>query len=186
MVRYLYTKLKGVSLIEVMLTVFIALLLLLITYSIFNLSQHTKRSIEDRVELVQNQRAIVDRLFRELRQANAIVTSLPSNEILFEDGHGNLDNLPIQYLRYYLDGANLYREARYYSFAASPDTHVFYDEVDEFGSLPNVTIVENRLIGEYIAWLQFIGDGTITIGLTFTKNNQTITLTSNVAPRNLK
>ncbi len=174
----------GFSLLEIIVAVLIAILLLLVIYSIFSLSQHTRRSLEDRAEIVQNQRAIADRLSRELRQANMIVTTLPANEIMFEDGHGNLEGLPIQYIRYYLDSTNLYREVNYYYLTTDPTTHVLYNETDDLGNPATQAIIENRLVAEYLSSLQFYGDSIITIQLTFTKNNQIITLTSDVAPRN--
>jgi len=175
---------RGFSVMESLVGVFIITLLLLATYSIFILAQQTQRKVDDRAEAVQNERAIMDRLSRELRQANKMVTVLPANEILFEDGHGNLESNPIQYTRYYLSGTDLYREVRYYYFAASPEIHVRYDETDAGGNSPSVGISEDRLVGQYINSLTFAGSDTITITVTFNKNNQIVTLSTDVAPRN--
>jgi len=169
---------------ESLVGVFIITLLLLATYSIFILSQQTQRKVDDRAEAVQNERAILDRLSRELRQANKTVTVLPANEIIFEDGHGNLDSDPIQYLRYYLSGTDLYREVRYYYFVAAPETHVRYDETDENSNPPSLQVSEDRLVGEYINSLSFSGSDTITITIAFNKNNQILNLSTDVVPRN--
>jgi prepilin-type N-terminal cleavage/methylation domain-containing protein len=177
---------NGFSLMEVMVSMFIVLLILLVVYAIFSFSQQIKPKIENRAEIVQNQRAIIDRISRELRQANNIVTTLPANEIVFEDGHGNLEDSPLQYLRYHLIGTNLYREIRYYYFNMDPSTHVHYDETDDLGNLPSINIVEDRLIGEYISSLSFnIASNNINIEATLILNNETLIISTYVSPRNL-
>lgn len=176
----------GFSLIEVMIGLTAITLLLLVTYTIFIAARQTQRRVDARAEVVQNERSILDRLTREVRQANTIATALPATELLFEDGHGNLDNVPIQYLRYHLQGTDLYREVRYYYFASAPDTHVYYNETDDYGNPPSLTTTEDRLIGQYVTSLTFSGHGTITITLTFTLNGETLTTSSDVTPRNIK
>lgn len=175
---------SGFSLPEVMIGLIIMLLILMAVYSIFILSQQTQRRVDDRAEVVQNQRAMLDRLTREIRQANRIVTALPAAEILFEDGHGNLEGTPLQYIRYYLQGTDLYREVRYYYFAGDPATHVYFNDTDGGGNLPSSSVTEDRLVGEYLTSLGFSGSGTITISLSFSQNNQTVILTADVTPRN--
>ena len=178
--------LSGFSLVEVVVTIFITTLVIVTSYTILQLALKTKPRLQNRAEIVQNMRAIFDRFSRELRQANAILTTLPANEIMFEDGHGNLDNAPLQYLRYYLSGTDLYREVRYYSFATDPGTHVRSTDTDVNGNPPTETIAENRLVGEYITALSFdLSNGNITIAATLNLNTETLTLTTNVAPRNL-
>lgn len=179
-----YRPRTGFSLTEVMVALAIVLLLLLGTYSTFILSQHTQRRVDDRAEVVQNQRALLDRVTRELRQANTIATTLPAVEILFEDGHGNLEGSPLQYIRYYRQGTNLYREVRYYYFASDPLTRVYYNDTDGGGNPPLVSTTEDRLVGEYVSSLSFSGSATITVSLSFTQGNQTLTLNADVAPRN--
>ncbi|MBI5465879.1 MAG: hypothetical protein HY974_01165 [Candidatus Kerfeldbacteria bacterium] len=175
---------RGFSLVEITVGVFITLLLLLSTYSIFILSQQAKKRFENRAEVVQNERSILDRMARELRQANNIVTTLPSSEILFEDGHSNLEGGSIQYLRYHLSGTDLYREVRYYYFAPDTETHVYHSDTGGEGHSPSVQVIEDHLVGEFVSSLSFSGSGTITISVTFLRNGQTLTLTSDVASRN--
>lgn len=177
---------RGFSLTELVIGVAIIVMLLITSYSIFILSQQTKRRVDDRAEVVQNQRATLDRLARELRQANVVVTTLPASEILFEDGHGNLESNPVQYIRYHLQDTDLYREVRYYYFASDPPTHVFYNDTDGSGNPPLVSVVEDRLIGEYVNSLTFSGTATITTSITFSQGGQSITLSTDVTPRNLQ
>ncbi len=177
---------QGFTLVETVVGIFIGLLVILSAYSIFQLALRTKPRLQNRAEIIQNMRATFDRFSRELRQANIIVTTLPANEILFEDGHGNLDNTPLQYLRYHLVGSDLYREVSYYSFPGNPSTHVSYNDTDANGNLPTNTVTEDRLIGEYLSSLSFTTDGsTIAVTATLYLNHETLTLTTNVASRNL-
>lgn len=176
---------RGFSIIELIIGIFITLLLVGISYSVFLLSGKVKISLEGRAEIVQNQRSVLDRLTRELRQANVVLTTLPAAEIFFEDGHGNISGVPIQYLRYHLDATNLYREVSHYYFSSDPSTNVYYNDEDEFSNPPTHTVDEDRVIGEFVTSLNFSGTDVINIDITFVDGDQTITLQTNVAPRNL-
>ncbi len=177
-------KRPGFTIMEMLVGIIIIVLFLFAVYSIFVLSQKTRVQIENSAEIVQNQRAMLDRMTRELRQANNLVTILPNTELLFEDGHGNIGGDPIQYIRYHVTGADLYRELSYYSFASDPSTHVYIDDVDGLGNLPTQSIIEDKIIGEYITVLNFSGSNIITIDITLTKGLQSINLSADVAPRN--
>lgn len=176
---------RGFSIIELIIGIFITLLLVGVSYSVFLLSGKVKISLEGRAEIVQNQRSVLDRLTRELRQANVVLTTLPAAEIFFEDGHGNISSVPIQYLRYHLDATNLYREVSHYYFSSDPNTHVYYNDEDALGNPPLQTVDEDRLVGEFVTALNFSGLDVVNIAISFSDSNQTITLQTNVAPRNL-
>ena len=176
---------KGFSIAELIIGIFITLLLVGVSYSVFLLSTQVKMTLESRAEIVQNQRAVLDRMTRELRQANVVLTVLPAAEILFEDGHGNISSTPVQYIRYHVDAGNLYREVSHYYFTADPATHVYYNDEDEFGNPPEAAVDEDRLVGEFVTAFNFSGVDVININISFTDNNQTITLQTNVAQRNI-
>ncbi len=178
-------KRPGFTIMEITIGIMIMILFLFAVYSIFILSQRTRGQIENSAEIVQNQRAILDRMTRELRQANTIVTALPDDEILFEDGHGNIDGTPMQYIRYHLVGTDLYRELSYYYFNSDPNTRVVYNEVDAFGNPPSASIIEDKLIGEYITSISFSGTDIISIAIELSKGLQKINLSADVAPRNV-
>lgn len=183
---YILKNKTGFSLLEVMVGIFISLLILIAVYAVFAFSIQNKPKIENRAEIIQNERTIIDRISRELRQATKIVTPLPSNELLFADGHGNLDNTPLQYLRYHLVGTDLYREVRYYYFSPDPNTHVKYNDTDNNGNLPSISVTENRIIGQYINSLNFNGTNlNINIAITFQLGNEGISISTYVSPRNL-
>ncbi len=189
---------KGFSLIETIIGVLLVAMLLLATYGIFILSQQTKRRLDNRAEIVQNERAILDRMARELRQANVIVPppsgpTLPGSQIKFEDGHSSLeapDN--IQYINYFLgtgnDSTKLYREVGHYYFTSNNSKKVHYNDSGSGTLVYQVDEGESGtgLIGEYITSLEFSGNNVITITVAFAKNGQTINLSTNVTLRNLK
>jgi Tfp pilus assembly protein PilW len=176
----------GFSLLEAIVGIFISLLILIAVYAVFTFSIQNKPKIENRAEIIQNERVVIDRISRELRQATKIITILPANELLFADGHGNLNNIPLQYLRYHLVGSDLYREARYYYFSSDPNTHVKYNDTDNNGNLPSINITENRIIGQYISSLNFNGTNlNINIAITFQLGDEGISISTYVSPRNL-
>jgi len=89
--------LTGLTLIELIITTTIFVLIVGILYSVFILNQHTYSEAEKMDEITQNGKIILERITRELRQTNEIVTPLPDTkdnpefpppeEILFRDGH---------------------------------------------------------------------------------------------------
>lgn len=86
------------TLVEVLIATFIVTSLIIAIYSVYTFHQKVYRVGEDIGEVVQNGRVILERLTRELRQADEIVTSFGDtqenavNEIEFEDGHLSLIN----------------------------------------------------------------------------------------------
>ena len=161
---------KGFTVIEVVIVVSITMLILLMTYDIFLISQKSFRIGDTRLELVQNSRVVLDRLTREIRQTPEIVTALPAtkseigfpppDELQFQDGHGLTD---IQYLRYYLIDESLYRQRIVYYFPEEPGTYVAWNAVDEFLQPPDSSVLENRIIAEYITDIDYYGDNNIYI-----------------------
>lgn len=183
---YISKNKTGFSLLEVIVSMFISILILIAVYGVFVFSIQNKPKIENRAEIIQNERAILDKISRELRQATKIVTLLPANELLFADGHGYLNNAPLQYLRYHLVGSDLYREVRYYYFNSDPNIHVKYNDTDDNGNLPSISVTEDRIIGQYINSLNFNGTNlNINIAITFQLGNEGIGISTYVSPRNL-
>jgi len=168
----------GFTIIEVVIVISIAMLILLITYDVLLVSQKSFTMGDVRLELVQNSRVILDRLTREIRQTPEIVTSLPqtnseigfppADEIQFQDGHGLED---IQYLRYYLIDSSLYRQRIVYFFSEEPATYVVWNAFDGFGQPPESTILENKIIAEYINDIDFYGSNIIYIDIWLSKHN---------------
>ena len=143
------------------------------------------------MELLQNGRIIIDRITREIRQSQDIVTPLPESkgvegfdpptEFQFQDGHGVPD---IQYLRYYLSGTDLYRQRITYYFSEEPGTFVYWDAVDQFLEPPESIVTDNKIIAEYISNIAFYGEDFTNIEVWLTKNNINEHIYSSVWGRN--
>jgi len=185
-----YNK-NGFSLIEVVMVISISVVLFLVVAMVYYISQTTYQKTDTRAEITQNCRVILDRIIRELRQSQAIITTLPADnsnpdtipsEIKFLDGH---DSSQILYIRYYLDGQDIKREYSRYYFASDPNTYVYISDIDQFGNNPIQEIVEDKIVGEYASDLEFWGNGLININLYLIKNSETIIINTSIYGRNL-
>jgi type II secretory pathway pseudopilin PulG len=186
------TKSKlGFSLIETVIVLGLFVILLLVIYGTFLISNKSFYTSDRKLELAQNGRIVLDRLSRELRQSIEIITPLPAtkndpgfppaNEIQFQDGHGLTT---IQYLKYYLNNQELNRQRIVYYFSEEPSNYVYWNTVNQFGQLPQSQIVEEKTIAEYCNNLLFFGDDLINIDLYLTKQNSQLHLFTTIYGRN--
>lgn len=187
-----FKKPSGFTLPEIMVSLAVFIMVILLTGSIYELSERTYKKSSDLAELTQNNRVFLDRLSRELRQSADIVTALPpiindpfnppAEQIIFQDGH---DSSRITYLRYYLNGANLMREHQAYYFNADKETYVAYNSLDQNGQPAAKTTLEDLLIGEYFNEIRFWGAGDlINIYLKLKKNTNTFEIKTSAFARN--
>ncbi|MBU0722276.1 prepilin-type N-terminal cleavage/methylation domain-containing protein [Patescibacteria group bacterium] len=187
-------KQTGFTLPEIMVSLAIFVMVILLTGSIFSLSQKSYKKSSDSAELTQNNRVSLDRLSRELRQSPDIITTLPptdtdpanppADHIIFQDGH---DSSRITYIRYYLNGTDLMREHKAYYFNTDPDVYVYYNSLDAGGSPPNEINLDGnaRVIGEYFNQIKFWGsNGIVNIYLKLTKNTNTFEIETSAFGRN--
>lgn len=187
-------KKSGFTLIEVIMALAISLLVVLMISSSYFVAQRAYVKADSKAEISQNGRVIIDRLARELRQTPNIITTLPAdnsnpsltpNEIMFQDGH---DVSRITYIRYYLNGSSLSRQLIHYYFPAEPEIYVYWDAIDTRypGIAPQMSVTEDRLIGEYVADIEFWGDEKpVYINLNLHKNKDSIILNTSIYGRNL-
>lgn len=183
---------RGFTLFEVLIGITIGSLLLGLVLSIYSLTVRSLASGQNRSELANNSRIIIDRLTRDLRQARQIATPLPTisndpnlappSQIEVQDGHNTNS---IRYARYYLSGTDLKRQIREYYFPAEPAVLVTFDAVDDFSNPASVRIIEDELIGQYVAGLAFYGINLITVELQLAKGNITHTTATQFYGRNL-
>lgn len=159
-------KSSGFTIIEALIALTVGAALLGAVLAIYSLSVRALAGAQNRGELTQNSRLILDRLARELRQARAIATPLPANELEFQDGHAG----SLQYLRYYASGSDLKRQTREYYFADAPSLLVPFNAADDFGNPPQVRIVADELAGQYLETILFSGEDLMTIDLTLYKS----------------
>lgn len=184
---------RGFTLLEVIITITISLLIFILISGVYLLSQKVYFQTDSRSEISQNGRVILDRMIREIRQAKEIATQLPTSnsnpeqlpsEIMFQNGHDTQD---IRYLRYFLDGNELKRQEVVFYFPRDPQYYVrFYDtDKEEPHDPPIRSVLEEKVIGEYIADLEFWGERLININLELQKNGQNMILFTSVYGRNL-
>jgi len=182
----------GFSLLEIIVSISLFTIIILLVSDIFLVAQRAYSKNSNIAELTQNARVSLDRISRELRQSSNIITTLPAtdddpsnppaNQIFLQDGH---DINQITYLRYYLDGTNLMREHKAYYFIQEPSVYVAYNALDQGGSLPLTTIIDDRVVGEYFTTLNFWGaGGLINISLGLIKNENIFNLETSVFSRN--
>lgn len=180
------------SLVEVIIALGVGSLIFLLVSGIYVLSQKIYLSTDAKAEISQNGRVIIDRLVREIRQSQKIITTMPiiaddtaPNEIKFQDGH---DLTEIKYIRYYQDSDhNLNRQIIVYYFPAAPTAYVHIDATtpEEPHSPPTEMIVEDRLIGEFVDDIEFYGNRLININLYLSKNSEQAIISTAVFGRNL-
>jgi prepilin-type N-terminal cleavage/methylation domain-containing protein len=168
----------GFTLMELIFTIAISAILLLSVIGIYIFTQKTYYSTDNNAEIVQNGRVILDRMIRELRQTPDIVTELPDDtsvpeslpdEIIFQDGHNTIET---KYIRYYLSGEDIYRQIIVYYFDTNPAFYLFWHETNQGGEPPRISILENKLVGEYVQDIEFWGSPLININLSLVKNDQ--------------
>ncbi len=182
---------KGFTLIELLIALACGVLIFGGILAIFSLARIALEREGRRAELNQNGRIAIERISRELRQAEAFVTSIPLTDTTqgfpppssfeFLDGH---DPDSLTYLRYHLEGTLLYRELSYYSFPTDPQTHVPVILLDLDGNPPGKTVVEDVIIAENLANIEFFGDKTVTIRVTLQNDSMVIYQTS-ITARNV-
>ena len=184
-------KNAGFTLTEIVSVIGLFLLVALITFGVFNISQRSFTIGDRHLEISQNGRIFLDRLTRELRQTQEIVTPLPAtknvvgfppaNEIEFQNGHDADD---IRYLRYYLDGNLIKHQSIVYFFADEPNNYVYWNTQDEFGVFPTKSVLEEKTIAEYINQLWFYGSNITYIEAWLTKATASLHLYTGIWGRN--
>jgi prepilin-type N-terminal cleavage/methylation domain-containing protein len=185
-------KLSGFTLPEILVSMSLFVLIIILVNSVYTLSQRAYNKNSDIAELTQNARVSLDRMSREIRQSNEIVTEMPTTdddpenqpatELFFQNGH---DPEQITYIRYYLNGTDLKREYSAYYFIIAPDTYVLYNSLDQSGDPPEHLILEDRIVGEYFNQINFWGEsGLINVYLQLLKNQNNFEIETSIFCRN--
>lgn len=180
----------GFTMFEVVVSIALFVVIIMITGSMFTISQRSYTTGANESELSQNARVALDRMSRELRQSQSVVTSLSSTtpatstEIFFQDGH---DQSSITYIRYYLNGTDLMRTHEAYYFDSDPGTYVLYNSRDPFNNTTTKTILDasDNVVGEYFDSLKFWGSKKLVyITLILKKGVRSMRLDTSVYTRN--
>lgn len=148
----------GFTMFEIIVSISLFVIIIILTSSMFTIAQRAYTTGANQSELSQNIRVALNRISREVRQSQTIVTDLTatSSELFFQDGH-NPDQ--ITYIRYYLDGTDLIRAHEAYYFLSDPGVYVIWDSVD-FSSNTTTKIIldaSDNVTGEFFQSLQFWG-----------------------------
>lgn len=181
----------GFTLVEILISLSLLLIIFLAVVSVYTISQRLYVLADNQAEISQNGRVIIDRLTRELRQTQDIVTTLPAtnsnpetlpDEIMFQDGH---DPEIIRYIRYYLDGQDIKKQIIAYYFTINPEQYVYWHAIDQNGNPPQNKILEDKIIGEYVYDWEFWGNKLIYINIYLVKNQNSQIINTAIYGRNL-
>lgn len=184
-------KKSSFTIIELLLAIGISSVILSSAAGLYLMGLNSFRKSAVERELIQNGRVAIERLSREIRQTGELAVSLPESEsealseIIFRDGH---DTSEINYVRYYLDGGDLYREFGYYYFSSdSEKNHVTYNSVDIGGSAPvwNVEDGQNQVVAENFSQIKFFGSPLVKIRMELSKAGTSLNLASAALGRNI-
>jgi len=182
-------KQKGFTLGELIIVLGITIVVFILLTSTYILSQRAYIKSSNRYEIMQNARVFIDRISRELRQSQKIVTILPAtvegapSEIIFQDGH---NSEVIKYIKYYLVNSDLQRQVSHYAFIEDPETFVQWNAENGFGESPEETVENDEMVGEYVDFLIFYGSANIiNIEATFLKSAEHTNTYTQVMGRNL-
>jgi len=159
--------------------------------AIYSLSLKSLNEGQNRAELTQNSRVIMERITRDIRESKSIATILPAtkkeegnppkNEIELMDGHSEI----MQYIKYFISGTDLKRQIKRYYFPSDTQTFVTFDAEDDFGNPPIEEIVSENLVGQYIKNVIFYGDNPFFIEMSVEKLSTTYNTKTSVYGRNL-
>ena len=188
------TNLPAFTLIETLLAISFIALFCASLFIIYTNTSRYSQAEKTKLELAQNGRILLDRLSRELRQTNEIVSILPATgddpdnpaltEISFQNGH---DTNQITYIRYYLsvNQKQVYREHSAYYFSDDPDTYVRRDSLNQSGEGPIKIIFSDEPIADYIKDLAVWGSPLVEIQIQLEHLNQTINSKTAISARNI-
>lgn len=179
---------KGFTLIEVLVAIGISVVLLASAYELYFLANKTWIQSNVKYEVRQNARIALERMSRDIRQSDKIISSLPidntnpPSEIKFQDGH--ITN-KIQYITYKLEETNIKKVYSHFSFSSSPETWVYWDTKDGTGQSPTETIDLGEIISENISSVTFWGVTAINVSLvstigTYQESYETIITARNI------
>ncbi|MGC9031571.1 MAG: PilW family protein [Minisyncoccia bacterium] len=199
-------KSKGFTIAESLVVILMFSLVFIALLELYLAGQKLYLKGENRAEILQNGRIILERLSRELRQAKEIVTPLPQikdnenfpppSEIEFEDGHypSPYQNLGANYyyVRYYFVSSTkeIRRQYLVYCFEDCNVCQSYFkwnDKKEKNGNLilPKPCVLEEKTVGEYVENISFWGDSLIHILLSLKKVDEKIDLKTAIFARNL-
>lgn len=198
-------KQTGFTLVEVLVAMAIFAIAVVLIFSIYLTSQKFYQKTETKAEILQNARVVLERMTRELRQTQSIVTTLPqvpdnpssppTSEIEFQDGHNPSPYAELgsdyYYIRYYISTSTgeIIREYKVYCFDDCQTCSAYFkwndiQLIDGVSTSVHGCSLEDRVVGEFVKEIKFWGAGVINISLKLQKLNEQIDFQTNVFGRN--
>ena len=189
--RVVRRRRNGFTLIELLVAMIVSGILISITTATYTLFRTSMNLDQSRAQLDQNGRLVLDRLSRELRQTQDVVTTFPASpsdnsiaqpgEIEFEDGNAN----DLTYRRYYIVSGVLKLDIKQYTFSYDPNTRVLWDAIGTSGESPNPTVLSTQDVADSVQSVAFYGDSLLQmIVTTIDSYGQTYTVRTTVLGRN--
>jgi len=182
----------GFSLIEILVAIAAGSIIIVTLYSTYAFTSKMHLKNVNQEELSQNARIAMERISRDIRQAQLIVTDLPPtdtdvlnpppSEIQFEDGHFTNKT---RYIKYYLENNNLKRRIIHYYFSSNPNIWVAWNAQDEFGNLPQESSDEDTTKADKISTLSFFGSNPINIKIGVSNNDNSFYYSTKIFGRNI-
>ena len=197
---------KGFTFLESLIIIFISTLVFITVLEVYLAGQNLYFLGENRAEILQNGRIILERISRELRQAKEIVTPLPQvdnnpdflppSEIEFQDGH---TPSPYQslgadyyYIRYHFSSSTKEIKRQYLVYclddcSSCQNYYKWNEKIQREGQTlsPHACILEDKVIGEYVNNIKFWGKTLINIEIEVSKFKENIQLKTSIFARNL-
>jgi prepilin-type N-terminal cleavage/methylation domain-containing protein len=175
----------GFTLSEMLVAIAISLIIIASLATVYYISQKSFKSGSSKIDLSQNARIGLDKISRELRQTNSVISTLPptgtdsSNPPATEIAFQNATSSQIQYIDYHIVSNNLNRKVYHY-YSGSSSNWVSYNT-----SGATYQLDQDLTIANNIASIQFYGQSTITIILKAQFGSDSVQLQDEISPRNL-
>lgn len=205
MVARIKNSKQGFTLVEVLISMAIFTTAVILIFAIFFTSQRFYQKTELKAEILQNARVVLERISRELRQTQQIVTALPQtadnptmpppDEIEFQDGHNPSPyaflGSDYYYIKYFFSTSTgeIHRQYKVYCFDDCQSC-TFYFKWNDMQTIDGILthahdcLLEDRVVGELGKELKFWGANVININLKLQKLNEQIDFQTSVLGRN--
>lgn len=159
------------TVVELLVAMLVSGILVGLTVSTFMLFQKNMSIDQNKADLSQNARLVLDRLSREIRQTAQIVTTLPASEIEYENGHTQDPTDPNYrlYFRYFISNGSLMLETKEYyvgSLPTSPSQRLEWDPNND--SLEAADVVPVQVVANDFSSFSVTQDTSGLIHLTVT------------------
>ncbi|MCL5011036.1 MAG: prepilin-type N-terminal cleavage/methylation domain-containing protein [Patescibacteria group bacterium] len=198
---------RGFTLIEILVASAIFVLVVSTLFDVLVSGQRVYGKGQNRNEILQNGRVVLDRLSREIRQAKEMVSPLPqapddpgflpAMAVEFQDGHSPSPfaylNSDYYYIRYSVatTSKEITRQYRVYCFEDCASCSSFYrwnaaQVVGGETTMAHACNLSMEIVGEYVSGLKFWGSSDlINIKLDLLLNKEILNLSTKVFGANL-